>query len=113
MHPTTTQYKYIDTVRALGGTVGQRISQPRRHRPLAEGPFDSESCEENMELRAGRAQVATSRLDYGWLKPHDEPYPEETAEVTHKLPHQMELHGVTLHYTGAPTTKQWYTDGSK
>ena len=26
---TATQYKYIDAVRALGGTVGQRISQPR------------------------------------------------------------------------------------
>ena len=26
---TTTQYKYIEAVRALGGTVGQRISRPR------------------------------------------------------------------------------------
>ena len=40
-HLTTTQYKYIEAVRALGGTVGQRISQARQHRPLAEGLFDS------------------------------------------------------------------------
>ena len=31
---TATQYKYIDAVRALGGTVGQRISQPGQHLPL-------------------------------------------------------------------------------
>ena len=30
---TATQYKYIDPVRALGGTVGQRISQPRQPAP--------------------------------------------------------------------------------
>ena len=34
---STTQYKYIEAVRALGGTVGERISQPRQLRPLAEG----------------------------------------------------------------------------
>ena len=28
-----TQYRYIDAVRALGGTVGQHISPPRQHRP--------------------------------------------------------------------------------
>ena len=38
---TATQYKYIDTVRALGGTVGQCISQPRQRRPLSAGLYDS------------------------------------------------------------------------
>ena len=42
-----TQYKYIDAIRALGGTVGQRISQPRQHRPLSAGLYDSESSEED------------------------------------------------------------------
>ena len=39
-HLATTQYKYIEAVRALGGTVDQRISQPRQYRPRAEGLFD-------------------------------------------------------------------------
>ena len=43
---TATQYKYIDAVRALGGTVGQRISQPRQHWPLSAGLYDSKSSEE-------------------------------------------------------------------
>ena len=34
---TITQYKYIDAIRTLGRTVGQRISQPRRHRPPSTG----------------------------------------------------------------------------
>ena len=29
------------------------------------------------------------------------------------LPHQQQLHRITLHYTGGPTTTRWYTDGSK
>ena len=42
-HLTTTHYKYIEAVRALGGTVGHCISQPRQARPHAEGLFDSQS----------------------------------------------------------------------
>ena len=110
---TTTQYKYIEAVRALGGNVGQRISQPRQHRPLAKGLFDSKSSEEDQEMSAGRTQAATSRLDDGWLNPPDEPAPEETLEVSQALPHQQQLHRITLHYTGEPTTARWYTDGSK
>ena len=34
-------------------------------------------------------------------------------EVSQTLPFQQELHGITLHYTGEPTTTRWYTDGSK
>ena len=49
-----TQYKYIDAVRALGGMVGQRISQPRQHRPLAEGLYDSESSEEDQKISASK-----------------------------------------------------------
>ena len=67
--------------------MGQRIPQPRQHRPLAEGLLDSESFEEDQEISAGRTQAATSRLDYGWLNPPDEPSPEETLEVSRALPH--------------------------
>ena len=108
---TSTQYKYIDAVRALGGTVGQRISQPRQHRPLAEGLYDPESSDQ--EISAGKTRVATSRLDYGWMNPPDEPTLEPTLEVSQTLPYQQKLHGITLHYTGEPTTTRWYTDGSK
>ena len=85
----------------------------KQHHPLAEGLFDSESSEEDPEICAGRAQAATSRLDYGWLNPPDEPSPDEILQVTQVLPHQQELHGITLRYTGEPTTARWYTDGSK
>ena len=47
------------------------------------------------------------------MKPPDEPTPEETHEVYQTLPHQQKIHGITIHYTGEPTTTQWYTDGSK
>ena len=105
-HLTTTQYRYIEAVRALEGTVGQRISQPRQHRPLAEGRFDSESSEEDQEISVGRTQAATSRLDYGWLNPPDEPSPDETFEVSQALPppaatprDHPTLHGRTHHCT--------------
>ena len=111
-HLTATQYKYIDVVRALGGTVGQRISQPRQHRPLSAGLYDSDSSEEDQETHAGQLRPATHRLDCGWMNPPDEPTPEETREVQ-ALPHQQKIHGVTIHYTGKPTTTRWYTDGSK
>ena len=78
---TATQYKYIDAVRALGGTVGQRISQPRQHRPLSAGLYDSESSEEDQETHAGKTRPATNRLDYSWMNPPEEPIPEETHEV--------------------------------
>ena len=110
---TATQYKYIDAVRALGGTVGQRISQPRQHRPLSVGLYDSDSSEEDQETHAGKTRPATNRLDYGWMNPPDEPTPEETHEVCQALPHQQKIHGITVHYTGEPTTTRWYTDGSK
>ena len=110
---TATQYKYIDAVRALGGTVGQRISQPRQHRPLSAGLYDSESSEEDQETHAGKTRPATNRLDYGWMNPPDEPTPEETHDVCQALPHQQKIHGITVHYTGEPTTTRWYTDGSK
>ena len=110
---TATQYKYIDAVRALGGTVGQRISQPRQHRPLSAGLYDSESSEEDQETHAGKTRPATSRLDYGWVNPPDEPTPEETHEVCQALPYQQKIHGITVHYTGEPTTTRWCTDGSK
>ena len=84
---TATQYEYIDAVRAPGGTVGQRISQPRQHRPLAEGLYDSESSEEDPEISAGKTLAATSRLDYGWLNPPNEPTPEEALEVSQTLPY--------------------------
>ena len=110
---TATQYKYIDAVRALGGTVGQRISQPRHHRPLSAGLYDSESSAEDQESHAGKTRLATNRLDYGWMNPPDEPTPEETHEVCQALPHQWKIHGITVHYTGEPTTTRWYTDRSK
>ena len=84
---TATQYKYIDAVRALGATVGQRISQPRQHRPLAEGLYHSESSEEEREISAGKTLAATNRLDYGRLNPPDEPTSEETLEVSQTLPY--------------------------
>ena len=110
---TATQYKYIDAVRALGGTVGQRISQPRQHRPLSDGLYDSESSEEDQEISAGKTRAATNRLDYGWMNPPDEPTLEETLEVSQTLPYQQKLHRITIHYTGEPTTTRWYTDRSK
>ena len=102
---TATQYKYIDAVCALGGTVGQRISQPRQHRPLSAGLYDSQSSEEDQETNAGKTRPATNRLDDGWMNPPDEPNPEETLEVS------QALHGITIHYTREPTTTRWYTDG--
>ena len=75
--------------------------------------YDSESSEEDQEISAGKTLAATSRLDYGWLNPPDEPIPEETLEVSQTLPYPQQLHGITLHYTGEPTTTRWYTDGSK
>ena len=100
---TATKYKYIDAVRALGGTVGQCISQPRQHRPLSAGLYDSESSEEDQETHAGRTRPATNRLDYNWMNPPEEPTPEETHEVCQALHHQQKLHGITIHYTGEPT----------
>ena len=108
-----TQYKHIDAVPVLGGTVGQRISQPIQHRLLAEGSYNSESPGEDQGIRAGKRPAATSRLDYGSPNPPDEPTPEETLEVSQTLPYHEQLHGVTLHYTGEPITTRWYTDGSK
>ena len=110
---TATQYKYIDAVRALGGTVGQRISQPSQHRPLSAGFCESESSEEDQETNAGKTRPATNGLDCGWLNPPEETTPEETLEVPQALPHQRKLHGITIHYTGEPTTTKWYIDGSK
>ena len=101
---TATQYKYIDAVRALGGTVGQRISQPRQHRPLCAGLYDSEISEEDQESHAGKTQPATNRLDYSWMSPPDEPTPEEAHEVCQALPRQQTIHGITVHYTGEPST---------
>ena len=103
-HLTATQYKYIDAVRALGGTVGQRIFQPRQHRPLSAGLYDSESSEEDQETHAGKTRPATNRLDYSWMNPPDEPTPEETHEVCQALPYQQKIRGITIHYTGEPTT---------
>ena len=110
---TATQYKYIDAVRALGGMVGQRISQPRHHCPLSAGFCESESSEEDRETNAGKTRPATNRLDCGWLNPPEETTPKETLEVPEALPHQRKLHGITIHYTGEPTTTKWYIDGSK
>ena len=70
----------------IGGTVGQYISQPRQHRPLAEGLYGSGSSEEDQEVSAGKTLAATSRLDYGWLNPPDEATPEEIIEVSQTLP---------------------------
>ena len=61
------QYRYLDAVRALRGTTGQRISCPRIRRPLADCLFDSKSSEEEFELQATRLQVATCRLSYANL----------------------------------------------
>ena len=61
--------------------MGQRISQPRQHQPLSAGLYDSESSEEDQETHAGKTRPATSRLDYGWINPPDEPATEETHEV--------------------------------
>ena len=33
--------------------------------------------------------------------------------MTHTLPHTWNVLGVTVYYTGHPTTRRWYTDGSK
>ena len=80
---------------------------------LSAGLYDSESSEEDQETHAGKTRPSTNRLDYNWMNPPDEPTPEETHEVCHALPHQQKLHGITIHYTGEPTTTRWYTDGSK
>ena len=111
--PSATQYKYLDAVRALGGTAGQRISRPKIHRPLADGLFDSESSEEDPHLQAGRLQVATHRLSYNSLTQPDVLTHEETRDMTQTLPHTRNVLGVTIYYTGHPTTRRWYTDGSK
>ena len=58
--------------------MGRRISQPRQHRPLSAGLYDSESSEEDQETHAGKSRPATYRLDYGWMNPPDEPTPKET-----------------------------------
>ena len=79
--------------------MGQRISQPRQHRPLSVGLYDSESSEENQETNAGKTWPATNRLDYGWMILPDEPTPEETLEVSQALPRQRTIHGITIHYT--------------
>ena len=47
------------------------------------------------------------------MNPPDEPTPEETHEVCQALPYQQKIHGITVHYTGEPTTTRWYTHGSK
>ena len=78
---TATQYEYIDAVRAVGGTVGQRICQTRQHRPLSAGLYDSGSSEEDQEAHAGKIRPATNCLDYGWMHPPDEPTPQETHDV--------------------------------
>ena len=93
--------------------MGQRISQPSQHGPLAECLFDSESSEEDQETSAGKTEAVTSCLDHGWLNPADEPTREETLDVSQALSHQQQLHGITLHYKGEPTTARLYTDGSK
>ena len=110
---TATQYKYIHAVRALGGRLGPHISHPRQHRPLSAGLYDSESSEEDQKKNAGKTRPVTNRLDYGWMNPPDEPTPEEALEVSQTLQHQRKLHGLTIHYTGEPTTTRWYTDGSQ
>ena len=93
--------------------MGQRISPPRQHRHLSAGLYDSESSEEDQETNAGKTRPATSCLNYGWMNPPDEPTSEETLEVSQALPHQRKFHGITIHYTGVPTTTKWDTDGSK
>ena len=110
---SATPYRYLDAVRALGGTARQRISCPRIHRPLADGLFDSESSEEAGRLQAGRLQVTTYRLSYDGLTQLEEPTPEETREVTQTLPQTRNVLGVIIYYTKQPTTRRWYTDGSK
>ena len=109
---TTTQYNYFDAIGALGGTVGQRISQPRQHRTLSAGLYDSKCSEEHQETNAAKTRPATNRLDYGWMNPPKEPTPEETLEVSKALTRQQKLHGITIHYTGEPTTTKWYANGS-
>ena len=93
--------------------MGQRISQPRQHRPLSAILYDSESLQEDQETHARKSRPATNRLDYGWMNLPDEPTPEETHKVHQTLSHQKKIHGITIHYTGEPTTTRWYTDGSK
>ena len=93
--------------------MGQRISQPRQHRPLSAGLYDPESSEEHEETNAGKTRPATNRLDDGWMNPPGDPTPQETLAVSQALPHQRKLHGITIHYTGEPTTTKRYTDGSK
>ena len=33
--------------------------------------------------------------------------------MTHTLPHTRNALGVTIYYTGHPTIRRWYTDGTK
>ena len=47
---SSTQYRYLDSMRAIGGSVGQRMSRPRPHQLLANGLFDSETRDEDPEL---------------------------------------------------------------
>ena len=49
----------MNAVRAVGGTVGQRVSEPGVHRPLSADLYDSESLEEYPELQAEHIQLTT------------------------------------------------------
>ena len=103
---------YLDAVHALGGTTGQRISRPRIHRPLADGLFDCESSEEDPELQAGRLPIGypsavlrqpdLARRTNTRGNTRCNAYPPARAECTRGI-----------YYTGHPTTRRWYTDGSK
>ena len=110
---TATQYKYIDAVRALRGHGGLAhipakatstpFGGPIRLGELGGGPRDKRRA-----VTAGcppsglRLDEATGRAN-----------PRETREVFQALPNQHKIHGITIHYTGKPTTTRWYTDGSK
>ena len=47
------------------------------------------------------------------MNPPDEPTPGETLEISQALPHQRKIHGITIQFTGEPSTTRGYTDGSK
>ena len=110
---SVTLYRYMDSVRALWGSVGQRTSRLKLHRQLADGLFDSESSEEDPEPEAGRLRAAARRLSYDSITQRHEPSAMETQDVTRTHPLTQNVLRVSNHYTGHPTTSRWYTDGSK
>ena len=57
--------------------------------------------------------MATHRIFYELVTHLNEPTSGETHQVVTKLPNTRNIMGVTIHYIAQPTTKRWYSCGSK